>query len=82
MFPCFLFRLPGAIPHRETPVTYLACIKVFTLLFDVGFVTFLCFLFVSSFRQVFIWHQLLLTKIRMFDANIGMDSKISCFSCL
>ena len=55
MFPCFLFRLPGAIPHRETPVTYLACIKVFTLLFDVGFVTFLCFLFVSSFRQVFIW---------------------------
>jgi hypothetical protein len=52
-------------------------------LFDVGFVTFLFFfLYVSSFRQVFIWHQLLLTKIRMFDANIGMDSKISCFSCL
>jgi hypothetical protein len=32
VFPCFLFRLSGAIPHRETPV--IACISIlaFTLL--------------------------------------------------
>ena len=61
MFPCFLFRLPGAIPHRETPV--IACILAYVKSWefeslgfhsvDAGFVALVLFDFLLCWRKTF-----------------------------
>jgi hypothetical protein len=51
MFPCFLFRLRDAIPHRETPV--IACISGLGHSVDAGFVALVFFDFLLCWWKTF-----------------------------